>query len=109
MRAGVQLEKQTGSPRISDLPSLAIGPQTRVAEVLRYYPRSLSVFLQHGFAPLSNPFLRQTMARVVTLEQACRREGVDLNRLLVDLEGLSTKATIPVDVVSTARVPQISR
>jgi hypothetical protein len=28
------------------------------------------------------------MARVVTLEQACRREGADLNRVLADLMAL---------------------
>ena len=37
---------------------------------------------------LQNPVLRRTMARVVTLEQACRREGADVNRLLAELNAL---------------------
>lgn len=62
-----------------------ITPQTRVAAVLERYPQTLEVFLSHGFAPLANPILRKTMAKVVTIEQACRREGVDMEELLRDL------------------------
>ena len=62
-----------------------ITPQTKVAAILERYPQTLEVFLRYGFAPLANPVLRKTMARVVTLEQACRREGVDLEALLLDL------------------------
>jgi hypothetical protein len=43
------------------------------------------VFLRYGFAPLRNPVLRRTMARVVTIEQACRREGSSQAALLGDL------------------------
>jgi len=70
------------------LAPLVLGPQTTVADVLQRYPQALDIFLRHGFAPLQNPVLRRTMARVVTLEQACRREGADLNRLLADLMAL---------------------
>ncbi|MFN3421566.1 MAG: DUF1858 domain-containing protein, partial [Armatimonadota bacterium] len=62
-----------------------ITPQTKVAAVLERYPQTLEVFLRHGFAPLANPVLRKTMAKVVTIEQACRREGVDMEELLRDL------------------------
>lgn len=64
---------------------MEITPQTKVAAVLERYPQTLKVFLKHGFAPLANPVLRKTMAKVVTIEQACRREGVDLETLLADL------------------------
>lgn len=62
-----------------------ITPQTKVAAVLERYPQTLDVFLRHGFSPLANPVLRKTMARVVTIEQACRREGVDMEAILSDL------------------------
>jgi hypothetical protein len=70
--------------------SWELGPQTKIAEVLERYPESLQVFLRHGFAPLSNPVLRRTMARAVTLEQACRREGVPLETLLAELRKLTS-------------------
>ena len=85
MRAGKRLEKQTGEWGVTHAGDLDITPQTRVADVLARYPQSLSVFLRNGFSPLANPVLRKTMARVVTLEQACRREGVNLDELLQEL------------------------
>jgi hypothetical protein len=88
MRAGVRLEREIRQS-LPLLKSLAIAPQTRVADVLSYYPQSLEVFLKYGFAPLSNPLLRRTMARVISVEQACRREGVDLDRLMRDLREVS--------------------
>jgi hypothetical protein len=41
-----------------------------------------------GFSPLRNPVLRKTMARAITIEQACRREGIDLADLLGELRQL---------------------
>ena len=56
-----------------------------VGEVLEHYPELLPTFLAHGFSMLSNPQLRRTMARVVTLGQACRRLDVDLDEFLAEL------------------------
>jgi hypothetical protein len=90
MRVGRKLEKHAASEMVVQLQPLRIKPQTLVSDVLRSYPQSLEVFLKHGFTPLSNPILRKTMARVVTVEQACRREGVDLNSLLTELRSVSS-------------------
>lgn len=97
MSVGRRLEKQAASETLVQLP-LTIAPQTRVADVLRTYPQSLDVFLKHGFTPLSNPVLRRTMARVVTVEQACRREGVDLERLMEELQSVSSVNGVPVRI-----------
>ena len=80
-------------------------PQTKVGDVLTHYPQSLEVFLRHGFGPLANPVLRKTMARVVTIEQACRREGVSLAQLLEDLNSLEfvSKRTNP-EVTPISRI-----
>jgi hypothetical protein len=56
-----------------------------VGDVLARYPQSLDILVRRGFTPLRNPILRKTMARVITIEQACRREGVDLTELLNEL------------------------
>ncbi|MCS7158497.1 MAG: DUF1858 domain-containing protein [Blastocatellia bacterium] len=83
IRVGKRLEREALSRATSG--PLILGPQTKVAEVLERHHRALDIFLRHGFATLQNPVLRRTMARVVTLEQACRREGVELERLLAEL------------------------
>lgn len=48
-----------------------------VATVLESDPRLLDVFLQAGFTTLASAYARHTMARVVTLRQACRRMGIE--------------------------------
>jgi uncharacterized protein involved in response to NO len=84
MRAGKRLEKETGWLKTPG--HFEITPSTRVGDVLARYPQSLEIFVQRGFTPLRNPVLRKTMARVITIEQACRREGIDLAELLHELQ-----------------------
>ena len=88
MRAGKRLERETSTMAGNGNGRFQITPQTKVADVLAHYPPSLQIFLRHGFGPLANPVLRRTMARVVTVEQACRREGVDLAELLGELRSV---------------------
>jgi hypothetical protein len=57
----------------------------RVAAVLEDEPRLLPTFLAAGFTLLASPQARGTIARVVTLRQACRRMGVDESRFLTQL------------------------
>jgi len=84
MREGKKLERE-GWPKTVGV-SLDITPKTKVGDVLTHYPQSLEVFLRHGFAPLRNPVLRKTMARAITIEQACRRENVDITDLIGELK-----------------------
>lgn len=69
----------------SDLSRRAIRPQDRVAAVLDDEPRLLETFLANGFTPLSSPVARRTLARVVTLSQACRQVHVDEARFVAEL------------------------
>jgi hypothetical protein len=55
----------------------AIRPTDTVAAVLESEPRLLDQFLAAGFTQLSSPYARQSIARVVTLRQACQRTGKD--------------------------------
>lgn len=58
----------------------------RVAAVLAWYPELEPVFVAHGFDLIRNPLLRRTVARQVTLAQACRMKGVDVDALVDALE-----------------------
>jgi len=82
MRVGKKLERESIASNFSQLD---ITPTTKVGEVLARYPQSLEIFVQWGFPLLRNPVLRKTMAHAITVEQACRREGVDLAGLLHEL------------------------
>ena len=85
MREGKRLEKDSVATKMLGQ-ALEITPNTKVGDVLAQYPESLQIFLRHGFTPLRNPILRKTMARAITIEQACRRENVDMNELLDELQ-----------------------
>jgi uncharacterized protein involved in response to NO len=102
MRAGKKLERGTSLAAVNRDEGLHITSQTKVGDVLASYPQSLAIFLRYGFGPLANPVLRKTMARVVTVEQACRREGVDLNKLLTELRALAADSNAPITIT---RVP----
>ena len=62
-----------------------IASDTKVGDLLSAYPDLLPVFIRNGFAPLANPILRRTLARSVSVAQACRMHGVDLQRFLGQL------------------------
>jgi uncharacterized protein involved in response to NO len=62
-----------------------VAPGTKVGDLLAAYPGLLPVFLGHGFTALNNSTLRRTLARQVSLSQACRMHGVDLEGFLWEL------------------------
>jgi uncharacterized protein involved in response to NO len=106
MRVGRKLERQ--SIPLSFPYHVDIMPNTKVGEVLSRYPQSLEIFVQSGFPLLRNPVLRKTMAHAITIEQACRREGVDLAGLLRELRHLAeTDRVKPARLVSLTRTQQV--
>ena len=71
----------------------------KVAGVLDRRPELLDIFLAFGFTQLTNPIMRRTMARKVTIEQACRFRGVDVQefpgKLNSELERISGNSHLP--------------
>ncbi|HET8945700.1 MAG TPA: DUF542 domain-containing protein [Candidatus Polarisedimenticolia bacterium] len=76
------MDTRTADDRASASRSPEIGPATRVGDLLDAYPALLPVFVGSGFAPLANPLLRRTLARGISVGQACRMHGVDLETFL---------------------------
>lgn len=75
------------------LASVSIAPQARVGLVLERWPQTLEVFVKHGFGLLKNPVFRRTLARNVTLQQACEFQRVDLLKLMDDLHAVTRDDT----------------
>ncbi len=69
----------------SPAPDRPLCATDRVADVISWHPGLMPVFRSFGFHALSNPLLRRTVARRVTLEQACRVGDVDLDTFLIAL------------------------
>lgn len=80
-KAGAAAEPDAGST----IPNGPIEAGYTVAAVLDRYPQLLDAFLEHGFTMLANPQLRRSIARVVTIERACRRMDVDCRRFVETL------------------------
>ncbi|MCC6465599.1 MAG: DUF542 domain-containing protein [Planctomycetes bacterium] len=74
----------------------------RVGAVLQRWPHLLDVFVKHGFALLKNPMLRATLARNVTLRQACELQKVNLDNLLADLKAAQGGPAQPQPPAATA-------
>ena len=56
-----------------------------VAALIDSHPEALPLLIEAGFAPLANPMLRRSLARMVTLRQACGLHKVDAEGLLSKL------------------------
>lgn len=69
-------------------PSGPITGRTRISDILARSPRHLTVLVEQGFGALANPVLRRSLARLVTLEDACRLHRIDLDRVLAALRAL---------------------
>jgi uncharacterized protein involved in response to NO len=76
-------------PRIAWLPPIA--EATKVGDLLTAYPALLPVFVGHGFTALANPLLRKTLARQVSVRQACRMHGVEVEGFLKELSETTRK------------------
>ena len=75
-------------------------PDQRVGWLLEVAPETLQAFLLHGFQPLANPWLRKTLARSITVREACRIRGVPLGALLDDVNRALRRA--PSDSTTAA-------
>lgn len=86
---GVNLWKTLGTETPEEVAAAGwrppIASDTKVGELLLAYPGLLPTFVANGFTALANPVLRRTLARGVSVAQACRMHGVDLNAFLGQL------------------------
>lgn len=80
MRAGKRAAREGQAPR----PAL-VAAQHKVADVLAWWPQTQAVFIRFGFTEITNPLLRRTVARTVSLSTVCRMRGVNLEDLLSEL------------------------
>ena len=83
-----------------------IGGADRVSDVLARDEKLVDVFVRHSahFEKLRNRALRRVMAQLVTVEQAARVAGVELDVLLRDLND-AAHSTAPTDAPRATAAP----
>ncbi len=77
-----------GKPAPATTPQAApmIDPDMRVGEILTRWPRTVDVFVGHGFASLANPEHQEQVKQIpITLRMACQRHNVDLDPMVAEL------------------------
>jgi uncharacterized protein involved in response to NO len=82
-------------------PNTPIVASDQVAVIIDRFPELLQVFVGFGFQPLTNPLLRRTLARGITIEKACRFMGQDCQKLLEALnaqrhESIDRRFVLPI-------------
>lgn len=95
-----QLKKENTMPQDN---TKDIQANSIVWNILNEYPQTLAIFVMFGFNQLKNPVLRNTMARTVTIEKACKMHNVSLETLLASLRDIAglQKIKEPQDEKST--------
>jgi hypothetical protein len=80
-----------------------IDPDMRVGEILTRWPRTVDVFVGHGFASLANPEHREQVKQIpITLRMACQRHNVDLDYMVAELNETISPSFAPEAVPSAA-------
>jgi hypothetical protein len=90
--------------RAAERDNLSDWPVADVAAI----PGALEVLLEAGFTPLANPALRESIARTLTLSQACRLRSVPIAPLLSRLDPLRRRAD-GRHAGGTANTPVVAR
>jgi hypothetical protein len=83
--------------------------EMKVAVVLDHFPIALSLFLESGFQSLANPAARQTFAKVVSIEKACEKHGVNTTEFLEKLNREIFKTNAPTESGNANPGREISR
>lgn len=64
----------------------SINKNTKVFEVVTKFPQALAFFVQNGFIDLKNPLMRNTIAKFVSIEFACKRHALDEKKFITELK-----------------------
>lgn len=57
-----------------------------VAQVIDHHPEILDLLVEMGFKPLSNPLMRNTIGRKVTIQQGAKMIGLAISDIKQTLE-----------------------
>ncbi|MHB8416674.1 MAG: iron-sulfur cluster assembly protein [Myxococcales bacterium] len=72
-----------------------IEPEANVHALVTAHPEALPVLIRAGFTQLANPIARQTLARAVSLRQACAMHGKDVAALAAQIREACERDHLP--------------
>lgn len=57
-----------------------------VYELTETYPELIGLLKEMGFLGVANPIVRNTLGRMTTIPEGCKKQGKDLNEIIKKLE-----------------------
>jgi uncharacterized protein involved in response to NO len=72
---------------------VTIDEDANVGALVDAHEEAIPILVEAGFTPIANPLLRKTLARAVTLRQACSIHKIDVDQLLKRLRETCTPRT----------------
>ncbi len=57
-----------------------------VYDLTETYPELIHILKELGFLGVANPIVRNTLGRVTTIPEGCKKQGKDLNEVIKKLE-----------------------
>ncbi|MCG3181795.1 MAG: hypothetical protein BIFFINMI_04204 [Phycisphaerae bacterium] len=99
MSVGARQERLASGPAPA-----VISPQHKVADVLAWFPQLEPVFIRFGFREITNPFLRRTVARRISLAGACSMHGRAGDALITALNEAIKRERRPVGTLASLPV-----
>ena len=97
------------SPSTTPQTAPMIDPDMRVGEILTRWPRTVDVFVGHGFASLANPEHREQVKQIpITLRMACQRHNVELDPMVAELNAAVSPVPAKTVAAGTKASPAIA-
>ncbi len=59
-----------------------------VYELTETYPELIEILKEMGFLGVTNPIARKTLGKVTTIPQGCKKQGKNLNEVIMKLKEL---------------------
>ncbi len=53
-----------------------------VYELTQEYPELIDILAEIGFLGVKNPIVRNTLARITTLKEGCKKQGKDIKEVI---------------------------
>jgi len=87
-----------------------ISAEDKIGWIVEWFPQTLPLLLARGFTPLANPILRRTMARTISVRAAASHHGLDVDRLLADLNAAAfgQSAALPPGSANSVSLPVLN-
>ncbi len=67
--------------------TIKVSPSMKISEIVDKWPEMEETLMMEGLGDVANPSARQTIGKIISLEKAAKKAGIDVFGLIAKLEG----------------------